>query len=400
MKEDKKKVFIKTFGCQMNNRDSEIIKGLLLNKGFQLAEKPETADIILFNTCSVRQHAEDKVWSEIGRIIKLSPLDFAHKERKIKEGGAPISPSTKKRIIGLIGCMAENYKEEAFKKAKGIDLVVGPNNIDAIPLLLKEALREKGEDRQQFLAVGKRERDEFVYKTNFKEEKGHAFVVISEGCDNFCSYCVVPFVRGMLRNRNHESILEEIKRNLAMGINCITLLGQNVNSYCSDTKKFDFVELLTKINSLSGLKELTFVTSHPKDASVKLFKAMAHLEKIKKYLHLPVQSGSDRILKLMNRGYSREHYLNLVDEYRREVPQGKLSTDIIAGFPKETQEDFEATVDLVKKVKFDNAYIFKYSPRPHTQAESLKDDVPRIEKERRHKILLDLQKEISKKKIC
>lgn len=363
----------------MNVRDAEIIRGLLQDKGFKVKDVLiDNIDAVLLVTCSVRQHAEEKVWSEIGRLSKLKS----------------------KPVIGLIGCMAENYREDAFKKAKDIDLVVGPNNIDAIPLLLKEALQlreSKAKEEQQFLAVGKRERDEFVYKTRFRQEKDHAFVVISEGCDNFCSYCVVPYVRGMLRNRHHESILQEVELAIDNGVKRVTLLGQNVNAYHSDTKEFDFVELLERINALKGLRELTFVTSHPKDATKKLFEAMARLDKVKKYLHLPVQSGSNRILELMKRGYTRQHYIYLTEEYRRIVKDGELSTDIIVGFPTETDKDFKDTLDLIKRVKFNSAYIFKYSPRIHTEALRFEDDVPQDVKEARHKIILDTQREISKK---
>lgn len=369
-----KKVFMHTFGCQMNERDSEVIKGLLLDKGFEMADFADEASIVLLNTCSVRQHAEDRVWSEIGRLSQLE-----HRP-----------------IIGLLGCMAENHREEAFKKAPGIGLVVGPNNIDAIPLLLIEILKGQGE---KVLAVGKRERDEFVYKTDFRQDKDRAYVVISEGCNNFCSYCVVPYVRGALRNRHQESILAEIKKNIEKGITRITLLGQNVNAYCCETKDFDFVRLLEEISSLAGLKELTFMTSHPKDASVRLFEAIARLDKVKKGLHLPVQSGSDRILGMMNRGYTREKYIKLAEEYRRTVPAGLLSTDIIVGFPTETKEDFLDTFELMKKLEFNAAYIFKYSPRPHTKAEALPDDVPKKEKERRHKILLDYQRGLAHVKV-
>lgn len=379
-----KKIFIKTFGCQMNVRDAEAIKGLLLDAGFKVKDQLlDNMDAVLLVTCSVRQHAEDKVWSEIGRLASFKP----------------------KPLVVLVGCMAENYKEVAFKKARGLDLVIGPNNIDEIPGLLRRLFDRKqatgswwptkGKQLPVVLA-GKPHRDEAVYESRFREEKDHAYVIISEGCDNYCSYCVVPYVRGMLRNRNHEDILDEIRYNIDKGIKRITLLGQNVNAYCSQEENFDFVELLERINGLKGLKELTFVTSHPKDASVKLFEAMARLEKINKSLHLPVQSGSNRILKLMNRGYTRQHYLYLAERYRKLMPSASLSTDIIAGFPTETDKDFRETLDLVKRVKFNNAYIFKYSFRPHTAAEKLKDDVAQDVKEKRHQILLDTQKRISK----
>jgi tRNA-2-methylthio-N6-dimethylallyladenosine synthase len=213
---------------------------------------------------------------------------------------------------------------------------------------------------------------------------------------------VVPYVRGPLHNRNYKDILKEIEEAADKGINKFTLLGQNVNAYefivCSPGFEVDFIELLKIVNNIRGLKEFSFITSHPKDTSVELFKAMAGLEKLKKYLHLPVQSGSDRILKLMNRGYTKKFYLDLADKYRKIIKGGLLTTDIIVGFPTETKEDFQETYDLVKKVEFNAAFIFKYSPRPNTQAASLADDVAKEEKEHRHALVLELQKKISKKK--
>ena len=360
----------------MNVRDSEIISGLLLAGGFEIVEdKDQRTDAVLFVTCSVRQHAEDRVWSEIGWFSKIEP----------------------KPVIGLVGCMAENYKDAAFKRMPGIDLVVGTNNIGEIPNRLKEIFAHqliRSSAHQPFLAVSKKERDELVYAAAFRQKKDSCFVVISEGCDNFCSYCVVPYVRGRLRHRKPQDILQEIERALDKGVTSITLLGQNVNAY--QYRECDFVRLMESVNSLKGLKEFTFFSSHPKDASLEFFQAIAGLEKLRKYLHLPFQSGSNRILGLMKRGYTREHYTRLAEAYRKVVPGWELTTDIIVGFPGESQEDFAQTLSLAEKIRFNGAYIFKYSSRPHTQAGKLKDDVPRQEKERRHKILLETQKRISK----
>lgn len=366
----------------MNLRDSEAIQGLLLESGFEVTDSLEReAEVVLLVTCSVRQHAEDKVWSEIGRLTKLRGQ----------------SPSGTVPVIGLIGCMAENYKDAAFKRMPGIDLVVGTNNIGEIPQLLKEIFdaRRKTQDVGRKLAVGKAKRDEFVYQPDFRQEKNHSFVVISEGCDNFCSYCIVPYVRLRLRHRKSEDIIKEIATAISRGIDTITLLGQNVNTY--QNEGMDFAKLLKLVNAIKGLKEFSFVTSHPKDASAGLFQAMARLEKLKKYLHLPFQSGSNRILELMHRGYNSKHYLELAKQYREIIPEGALSTDAIVGFPGETEEDFLKTKELLEAVRFNSAYIFKYSPRPNTGAEKLKDDVPKEEKERRHKILLDSQRQISRK---
>ena len=399
------RVYIRTFGCQMNNRDSEVIEGLLARAGYELADDEKGADVIVFNTCSVRQHAEDKVWSEIGRIAKLSPPDLARKTRQIKTGG---TPRPTKKIVGLVGCMAQNYKEGIFKRSPAVDFVVGPSDIAKVPEIISELLKKRGQspkkgDSPLFLMkiweTDGNVRPEEIYHTGFYEDKNHAYVVISEGCSNYCSYCVVPYVRGELHNRDYKDILKEIEEAVGKGITGITLLGQNVNAYVSENReKIEFVKLLKLVDEIKGLKEFTFITSHPKDTSVELFKAMAQCEKLKKYLHLPVQSGSDKILKLMNRGYTKSQYLKLVDEYKKIIPAGMISTDVIVGFPAETEADFLETFDLMKKVKFDSAYLFKYSPRPGTQAEGQTDDVPEAEKKRRHKILLDYQKELHKKK--
>jgi len=397
-----KKIYIRTFGCQMNVRDSEVICGLLKKEGYKFTDEPKDADVILFNTCSVRQHAEDKVWSEIGRIARD------------RSGTVP--------VIGLIGCMAQNYKEKIFERAPNVSFVVGPSDIHKIAEIIEKVLgiskqagtvpKKRGQspfvkgqspksgDSPFFLRkiweTDGSIRPEEIYHTGFYEDKEHAYVVISEGCSNFCSYCVVPYVRGGLRNRNYKDILKEIEEAIEKGITKITLLGQNVNAYQCDG--INFVTLLNSVNSLKGLKEFSFITSHPKDTSTDLFKAIADLEKLKKYLHLPVQSGSDKILKLMNRGYTRKFYLDLVDNYRKIVKGGILTTDIIVGFPNETESDFEGTRNLLEEVRFNAAYIFKYSTRPHTEATKLDDNLPLEEKEKRHGEILELQKKISKSK--
>ncbi|MFZ5800097.1 MAG: tRNA (N6-isopentenyl adenosine(37)-C2)-methylthiotransferase MiaB [Candidatus Omnitrophota bacterium] len=385
-----KKVFIRTLGCQMNDRDSEALCGLLREHGFSLVDSPQKADIVLFNTCSVRQHAEDKVFSELGQLRKLkipnSKFQIPNKSQ--------ISNS-KSPIIGVIGCMAQNYKEEIFKRAPQVDLVVGPNDLTSIPTLLKAMQTE----RCQALAVGAMERERDFFVSDFRLEKNRASVVISEGCNNFCTYCVVPFVRGRLRSRSSEAILTEIKRTLSQGIRHITLLGQNVNAYRDNDQKLDFVGLLKIISQMEGLESVDFITSHPKDTRVELFKVMAGSDKIKQFLHLPVQSGSNRILKLMNRGYTRQHYLKLAQAFRK-IAGGRLTTDIIVGFPGETKKDFQDTLDLMERVRFDAAYIFKYSPRPHTQAADFADNVPMQEKKRRHQLALNLQKKISREIKC
>ena len=401
---DNQKFFIKTFGCQMNDRDSEVICGLLNKEGYSIADEPDKADIILFNTCSVRQHAEDKVWSEIGKYKKGQSPPPRHRRGK---GTVP--------LIGIVGCMAQNYKEKIFDRAPNVSFVVGPQDLHRIPEIIKKIGTVPQKRGQSLFFQSPRNGDspffsrkiwetdgsvrpEEIYHTGFYAGKEHAYVVISEGCSNFCSYCVVPYVRDALRNRNYKDILREIKEAVDKGITKITLLGQNVNAYLYEG--VNFVKLVRLVDSIQGLKEFSFVTSHPKDTSSDLFRAWQELEKLKKYLHLPVQSGSDRILKLMHRGYTRKFYLDLVDNYRKIVKNGELTTDIIVGFPTEREEDFQDTYNLVNDIRFDAAYIFKYSTRPHTEAANFVDDITKEKKEKRHKVILDLQKEISKNKKC
>ncbi len=422
-----KKVYVRTFGCQMNVRDSEVIAGLLKADGCKLTAKPEEADIIIFNTCSVRQHAEDKVWSEVGRYAKLGTRDEA---RGTKNHGTRYTVRGTP-IIGIVGCMAKNYQEMIFERAPQVDFVVGPSDIHKIPEIIKEVTRSVRSEAQsprrgQGQCEAKRSlpegykvtssnlferkiwetdggvRPEEIYHTGFYEDKEHAYVVISEGCSNYCSYCVVPHVRGELHNRHHEDILREIKVAVDKGIGKVTLLGQNVNAYkTKDTSlpaQVDFIALLREVNNLRGIKEFSFITSHPKDTSLELFRVMAECGKLKKYLHLPIQSGSDRILKLMNRGYTRKLYLDLIGNYRKIVKNAALTTDIIVGFPGETEEDFKDSYDLINEAQFNAAFIFKYSPRPHTEAAKFADNVEKKEKERRHRLVLDLQKSISRRK--
>ncbi len=372
----------------MNARDTEVICGILIKAGYKIIDLPEEADVIIFNTCSVRQHAEEKVWSEIGRISK----------RFKKQGQSPLGSVP---VIGLVGCMAQNYKEGIFDRSPLVSFVVGPQDIHRIPEIAERLISDRRIVRcaplRKIWETDGKIRPEEIYHTGFYKDKEHAFVVISEGCSNFCSYCVVPYVRGVLHHRNYKDIIQEIEEAVENNKTKITLLGQNVNAYESQV---DFIGLLKLINNIKGLKEFSFITSHPKDASRELFKVMNESDKLKKCLHLPIQSGSDRILKLMNRQYSVKAYIDLAKEFRKIIKNGVLTTDIIVGFPTEAEEDFMATYDLMKKLKFNGAYIFKYSVRPHTEAAKMVDDVPRQEKEKRHQLILELQKNISKRKKC
>ena len=369
------KIHIKTFGCQMNDRDSELVVGQFLSKGYCLTDDVKKANVILLNTCSVREHAEHKVWSELGSLKSLQ---------------------ANKPIIGVIGCMAKNVGSKIIKRMPHVDIVCSPNDLDKVYRLVENSRKYK----HQQVQISSEIRNKSFYKHFFHSDKKHSYVNISEGCSNFCSYCVVPYVRGRHRSRLLADIIKEVKRVVNEGINSITLLGQNVNDYSSHRGKtnVDFVNLLDIVSDINGIKDLGFVTSHPKDINFELFDLMAQKKNIRRYLHLPVQSGSNRVLKLMNRKYTRERYFEIIRQYRKSLPGGILATDVIVGFPGETEGNFKDTVDLMKKVKFNFAYIFKYSLRPHTRAEKMVDSVSPETKAKRHKILLDLQRKISKTK--
>jgi len=369
-----RKVYIRTFGCQMNEHDSARLKDLLIERGYVICDVPESADVMIFNTCSIRKHAEDRVYGAVGTLAKL----------KVKKPGL---------IIGIIGCMAEARKDEIFRKLPIVDFLCGPADLDKVPDIIDKI--RLGAGHIMYLEGYKSK----IIPEFTKERKAgdRAYVKIMEGCDNFCSYCIVPYVRGRERSRPSKDILEEIKKLIKGGAREITLLGQNVNSYGKGLKeKIDFVSLLRKIDKIAKDAKIHFLTSHPKDASRKLFEAMRDLKSVSKILHLPLQSGSDKILKRMNRKYTIAGYKKLVKSFRDIVADGNVSSDIIVGFPGERDLDFRDTLNIVKELRFGAAYIFKYSPRPGTKAASFKDDVAIEEKERRHLLLLEIQKKICK----
>jgi tRNA-2-methylthio-N6-dimethylallyladenosine synthase len=374
------KVFLKTYGCQMNEHDSGRVKGLLLSEGFRFSDKPEKADVLLFNTCSVRGHAEDRVFGLVSSLKRL-------KARR---------PDV---IFGLMGCMAEAQRENIFVRLPHVDFLCGPADIDKIP----EIIERVRNNARRLVYLGGHKSGRIPEFPGDRNADKNAYVKITEGCDNFCSYCIVPYVRGRERSRPADEILREIKGLVEKGVTRITLLGQNVNSYGRGLKEgLTFPELLGKIDKLTqGRSEINFFTSHPKDANIELFRIMAAGRSLSKILHLPLQSGSDRILKRMNRGYTAARYKRLVRDFRKTVKGSSLSTDLIVGFPGETKKDFNDTMKAVKEIKFDSAYIFKYSPRPFTKAAKFKDSVSEREKEVRHALLLSTQREIcSAKKHC
>lgn len=369
-----KKVYIRTFGCQMNMRDSEFVMGLMLENGFGQASSAKNADIIIFNSCSVRKHAEDRLFSNIAELKEL---------KKNKPG----------LVIGLMGCTAQAYKTKALERAPLADFVCGPGDEFALPRIVKNILK----DRYPIIATDRVNDKRPELFPRYRQAKFKAYVSISEGCDNFCSYCVVPYVRGRERSRSAKDVIREVEELAERGFREITLLGQNVNSFKGGGRRpgSDFVRLLEELNKIKGISRIRFMTSHPKDASADLFRAMKDLEKVCEHLHLPLQSGSDRILKLMNRGYTSGKYLKLAESYKKILPEGSITTDVIVGFPSETEGDFKKTVGLMNKIRFDSAFTFKYSPRPFTRSAGFKDDVKKETKDARLMAINDLQVKIS-----
>jgi len=360
------KVFLHSYGCQMNLYDGELVSSLLAREGFALTSSLEDAQVILFNTCSVRDHAEQRV---LGRIQTLSGL-----KRKRPE-----------LIIGVLGCMGQRLGEDLRDIAPGVDLVLGPDAYRTLPQLLKAKL--DGSNGHHYFCAG--DADETYGDILPQRCEGvNAFVAIMRGCNNFCSYCIVPYARGRERSRPVEEILNEIRSAVADGFPEVTLLGQNVNSYRWGDA--DFPDLLHEVDRIDGLARIRFMTSHPRDLNDKLISFLAGGGKICPSLHLPVQSGSDRILELMGRGYARADYLRKVAQLRRDVADLALSTDLLCGFPSETEDDFSQTLELMESAGFDSAFTFKYSPRPGTKAAEMMDDVPEAVKIERLERMIDL----------
>lgn len=366
-----------TYGCQQNNADSEILKGMLQEMGYTQTEDNEKSDIILFNTCCVRENAELKLYGNIGALKNL---------KKNKPG----------LIIGVCGCMMQQKHavEMIRKKYRHVDLIFGTHNVYKFPQLLEKSLNEK------YTLIDVLD-SEGVIVENLpisREDKHKAWITIMYGCNNFCSYCIVPYVRGRERSRNPKDIINEIKALAADGCKEVTFLGQNVNSYGKDLEEAcDFSDLLCLVNDIEGIERIRFMTSHPKDISDKLILTMKNCSKICEHLHLPFQAGSTKILNLMNRKYTKEEYLKKVEKVRMEIPDIALTTDIIVGFPGETSEDFEETLDIVKKVQFDQAFTFIYSKRKGTPAAEMEDVLSEDEKHKNFEKLIEIQNEISRK---
>ncbi len=376
-----KKLYLKNFGCQMNERDSEAVTGLLLDRGYEAARSPEEADLLLYNTCSVRDHAEQKVFGRMGAFGKL----------KEKNPGL---------VIGILGCMAQEHGKDFFRMNPEIDLVCGTGNLGQVPDLVDEIVRARLIAPVHKLAIDRLDDEYGLDGIQYRSENLKALVTIMKGCDHRCTYCIVPFTRGVERSRNSESILKEMKDLASRGFKDVMFLGQNVNSYGKGLEEgIDFADLLGKIQEAApSIPRIRFITSHPKDAHTKLFTAMRDLPSVCEHLHLPVQSGSDRILRRMKREHTRDWYLDQVGEYRSLIPGGSLTTDLIVGFPGETDKDFEETLRLAEEAQFDSLYAFTYSERPGTPATKLEDDVPEAEKSRRLQEVMRLQRSISLKK--
>lgn len=369
-----KLAYVRSFGCQLNVSDGEKIKGVLKRCGYSFTDDENSADLIILNTCAVRENAEDRVYGIIGSMKKLKEL----------------KPSL---IIGVSGCMtAQSHVAEKIKKSyPQVSFVVGTSAINSLPGLLLDVLHGAK------FSADTSEYDDFSGTAEqVRESSFKASVPIMFGCNNFCTYCIVPYVRGRERSRRPEDIISEVRSLVESGYKEIMLLGQNVNSYGNDmTDGMSFPQLLRELDKIEGDFWIRFMSSHPKDASKELIDAIFDCKKVAKHLHLPVQSGSSDVLKRMNRRYTAEKYLGIVDEIYKRDPDFSLTTDIIVGFPDETDEDFCATLDIIKKVKYDNIYSFIYSKRSGTKAAEMPDGITDEEKGKRMRELLEVQREIS-----
>lgn len=368
------KYFIVTYGCQMNVHESEKIAGILEDKGYQPCQTREEADIIVFNTCAIREGAEDRVFGNVGNLKKM--------KKKNKD-----------LIIAVCGCMTQKKQtaEYLMKTFPFVDIVIGTFNLTKLGQYIDNL-----KNKRQLEIWEEGDIDETL---SYKRTSGdNAWVNIMQGCNNFCTYCIVPYVRGREKSRSPENIVNEIKQIISENkYKKITLLGQNVNSYGNDIENgLNFAGLLKMICSLEGDFKLSFMTSHPKDLTDEVIDVIAKKDKIEKYIHLPAQSGNNRILKLMNRRYTREKYLEIIDKIRSKIPNCRITSDFIVGFPTETDEEFEDTYDLVEKVRFDSIFAFMYSPREGTVASKMEGQVDEKVKHERVNKLLNLEKIIQK----
>jgi len=369
---DRNKFFFITFGCQMNKLDSELAAAELLRAGFAPAESESEAGVIIVNTCSVRRHAEERALSNLGRF-KAAKNSF------------------KELVVVVMGCMAQKQGEAMLDAVPPLDIVCGTRKFAELPSLLAR-VSERGER----IVATEDEHIDIDRLATARPDKWRAFICVLRGCNSFCSYCIVPYVRGRETSRPPADIVAEAKRLAEDGCVEITLLGQNIDAY--EYEGVDLAELLRRVAPTPGLRRLRFITSHPKDISPRLLDAIAEIPQVCEHLHMPAQSGSDNILAAMNRGYTAERYLEIVQDARRRVPNIEIASDFIVGFPGETDADFEATVSLMRECQFNQSFIFKYSPREGTRAERMQDDVPQSVKENRNHVLLAVQEEISRER--
>ncbi|RLB70208.1 MAG: tRNA (N6-isopentenyl adenosine(37)-C2)-methylthiotransferase MiaB [Deltaproteobacteria bacterium] len=370
-----KAFYLETFGCQMNVVDSEQIVAVLSDIGYSQVDSAEQANLVLLNTCSVRDKAERKVYGHLGRF-------------------KPIKDKRPDLIIGVGGCVAQQEGERMLEKVAYLDLVFGTHNIHRLPELVQQV--EESRQRGCEIDFHDRETRLNLFPERTFQESITRFVTVMQGCDNFCSYCIVPHVRGREISRLSADVIAEVTDLVEQGVREITLLGQNVNSYgLKNSTELSFPELLGVVNKIKGLERLRFATSHPKDLTNELIDCFGTLDKLCHHIHLPFQSGSDRILKLMNRGYTVKDYLDKVEQLKNICPDIRLTTDIIVGFPGETEEDFQATLDLVEKVRYADAFTFLYSPRIETAAAEMEDNQSKFQKQQRFDRLLELQQRIS-----
>lgn len=363
--------FFRTYGCQMNELDSEIMVGALENRGLKRVQEEDEADLLIFNTCSIRDLAERKAMGKLGQLGRKQ----------------------KKSVIGVTGCMAMAKKETLFRKFPHLDFVIGTNNITDLNHVLDEVLYSG----KQVIKTDDRFEENLDYLIAKRDDQVKAFVSIIRGCDKFCTYCVVPYTRGQEVSRPPESIVEECRRLVHQGYKEITLLGQNVNSYGKDKPEWNclFHDLLYQLDKIEGLKRIRFMTSHPIDITVELMHALRDLPSLCNLVHFPIQSGSSRILKKMHRIYTKEQYLEKVELLRKIVPNVSLGTDIIVGFPTETEEEFQETYDIFEKIRYSVAFLYSYSPRKGTPAMRWKDDIPEEVKQDRLQRLMDLYNRIA-----
>ncbi len=373
---NEKAFYLETFGCQMNVVDSERIVALLGGIGYQQVEEPEQASLILLNTCAVRDKAVRKAYGHLGRF-------------------KPLKERNRNLILGMGGCIAQQEGKQLLEEFSYLDLVFGTHNVHRLPEMVQQVAETRVRcEETEFLD---RETRLQLFPSRTGQEAFTRFVTVMQGCDNFCSYCVVPYVRGREISRPSAEILAEIRELAGQGVREVTLIGQNVNSYGSKEQEISFASLLEQVNAIDGIDRIRFTTSHPKDLSNELIECFGRLEKLCKHLHLPVQCGSNPILRAMNRGYTRERYLDIVGRLRQLCPDIRLSSDIIVGFPGESADDFAATMSLLEEVRYAEIYSFIYSLRSGTTAAELQDDTPADVKQERFERMLALQQEISRR---